>query len=203
MAVTIKCPKCGKEGIPSTEERCPECGFETKKYIIEAFSEINDASEGKANLPSKPSLLMVIIDIAVLALAAFFIVSGFNMSPLTGWLGFVIIGVVIGAIGVGITKGLLNALDKYRLARTDYEAYQKLIEEETKARAENFQKVQEQKQQQEEDRLSKLPACPVCGSKDNVKRIGTLNRAASVTAWGLASSKIGKQYECTHCGHKW
>lgn len=57
--------------------------------------------------------------------------------------------------------------------------------------------------EKEQERLSKLPRCPLCGTKDHVKRIGTLNRAFSVTAWGLASSKIGKQYQCTHCKHKW
>lgn len=44
--------------------------------------------------------------------------------------------------------------------------------------------------------------CPMCGSK-KVKKIGTVNRAASVAAVGLASSKIGKQYECDDCKHKW
>ncbi len=44
--------------------------------------------------------------------------------------------------------------------------------------------------------------CPMCGSK-KVKRIGTIDRAASVAAVGLASGKIGKQYECDNCKHKW
>ena len=43
--------------------------------------------------------------------------------------------------------------------------------------------------------------CPVCGSHYVVK-IGVLNRAASVHFLGLASSKIGKQYECKDCHHK-
>lgn len=44
--------------------------------------------------------------------------------------------------------------------------------------------------------------CPMCGSK-KVRRISTANRAASVAVTGLASSKIGKQYECDNCHHKW
>lgn len=44
--------------------------------------------------------------------------------------------------------------------------------------------------------------CPMCGSK-KVKKIGTVTRAASVATFGLASSKIGKQYECDACKHKW
>ena len=46
------------------------------------------------------------------------------------------------------------------------------------------------------------PKCPTCGST-NIKKIGTVNRAASVYAAGLASSKIGKQFECKNCGYKW
>lgn len=30
-----------------------------------------------------------------------------------------------------------------------------------------------------------------------------LIRFTSVFAFGLASSKIGKQYQCKHCKHKW
>lgn len=44
--------------------------------------------------------------------------------------------------------------------------------------------------------------CPICGST-NVAKISTLNRSVSVATVGLASSKIGKQYECKNCKHKW
>lgn len=44
--------------------------------------------------------------------------------------------------------------------------------------------------------------CPVCGSL-NIKKISTANRYISVHTVGLASSKIGKQYECKSCHHKW
>lgn len=44
--------------------------------------------------------------------------------------------------------------------------------------------------------------CPVCNSK-HVKKISTANRVASVATLGLASGKIGKQYECDICHHRW
>lgn len=44
--------------------------------------------------------------------------------------------------------------------------------------------------------------CPICNSA-KINRISNLNRSVSVAAWGLASSKIGKQYECKSCKHKW
>lgn len=49
---------------------------------------------------------------------------------------------------------------------------------------------------------SKIIKCPVCGST-RVNKISTANRLTSVFAFGLASSKIGKQYECKSCKHKW
>ena len=47
-----------------------------------------------------------------------------------------------------------------------------------------------------------IPKCPTCGST-NLIRISGLNRAASVFMFGIASSKIGKQFECKNCGYKW
>lgn len=55
----------------------------------------------------------------------------------------------------------------------------------------------------EQKRLSKIPACPLCNSKEYVKRISTFSRMMSISIVGLASSKFGKQYECTHCKFKW
>ena len=46
------------------------------------------------------------------------------------------------------------------------------------------------------------PQCPMCGSQ-STQRISTLSRTASVAAVGLASSKIGKQFECKNCKYKW
>ena len=46
------------------------------------------------------------------------------------------------------------------------------------------------------------PKCPTCQST-NIKKISTTNRLISVATLGLASSKIGKQFECKNCGYKW
>lgn len=43
--------------------------------------------------------------------------------------------------------------------------------------------------------------CPMCGSK-KVLKLNTMDRAVSIAVKGLASDKIGKQYQCDHCGHK-
>lgn len=68
-------------------------------------------------------------------------------------------------------------------------------------KAENAKKEAIKKQNDEIQALSH-PKCPNCGST-NTKQISNVNRAASVAMWGLASSKIGKQYQCNRCNHKW
>ena len=54
-----------------------------------------------------------------------------------------------------------------------------------------------------EERLAKLPECPICKSKEYVERITTMDRGVSVAMVGLASGKIGKQYRCKKCKHMW
>ncbi|MEG0513571.1 MAG: hypothetical protein RR653_12755 [Clostridia bacterium] len=46
------------------------------------------------------------------------------------------------------------------------------------------------------------PKCPTCGST-SISKITATSRFASVFAWGLASTSIGKQFKCEHCGYKW
>ena len=46
------------------------------------------------------------------------------------------------------------------------------------------------------------PKCPTCGSH-RYRRITNTKRALSFLTWGLASDKIGKQFECMDCGYKW
>lgn len=47
-----------------------------------------------------------------------------------------------------------------------------------------------------------MPKCPTCGSL-NVKRIGGVERAASVGMFGLFSKKINKTFKCGNCGYTW
>lgn len=46
------------------------------------------------------------------------------------------------------------------------------------------------------------PQCPACNGY-NTRRIGVVRRSVDVEIFGLASSTIGKQYECLDCQHKW
>ena len=73
---------------------------------------------------------------------------------------------------------------------------------------EAFERLPEiQAQRKRQDEMLKLSSqkqsgkviCPYCQST-SVSRIGLLNRIVSVELWGLASSKIGKQWRCNDCG---
>ena len=49
---------------------------------------------------------------------------------------------------------------------------------------------------------SNILRCPNCKST-NIKKITTSSRVISVALVGIASGKIGKQYECLNCKYKW
>ena len=77
------------------------------------------------------------------------------------------------------------------LAKSDYDSYQKKIDEINKLQIAKFQ----------QDQLNKL-RCPICNST-NIEKITTANRMTSIAVAGLASGKIGKQYKCKDCKHMW
>lgn len=95
-----------------------------------------------------------------------------------------------------MTNGSVDQMERdIQTASRSVEEYQK----ELNARL-AYAQMQSEKLRAEE--ALKHPKCPNCGSV-NTQIISTLNRAVSIGAVGLASSKIGKQYECKNCKHKW
>lgn len=62
--------------------------------------------------------------------------------------------------------------------------------------------INQQKIRKEHQYKLDHPKCPNCNGY-NTKRITTVNRAISVSVVGLASSKIGKSFECLDCKYKW
>lgn len=63
-------------------------------------------------------------------------------------------------------------------------------------------KAEEQKKREQEIYKAQHPKCPHCGG-NNTSRITTTGKVISTAALGLASSTIGKQYQCYDCKHKW
>ena len=54
----------------------------------------------------------------------------------------------------------------------------------------------------DEDDETYIPKCPTCGSTD-IEKIGMLGKLISTELFGLASSSMGKTFECNDCGYKW
>ncbi len=50
--------------------------------------------------------------------------------------------------------------------------------------------------------LLNKPKCPTCGST-NIKKMGGIERGASIAAFGLFSKKINKTFKCNNCGYTW
>lgn len=44
--------------------------------------------------------------------------------------------------------------------------------------------------------------CPTCGST-NVRKMGGIERGASIAAFGIFSKKFNKTFKCGNCGYTW
>ena len=62
--------------------------------------------------------------------------------------------------------------------------------------------VMKREKQQQQQASSSSITCPTCKST-NVRRIGSVERGASVFALGLFSKKINKSFKCNNCGYTW
>ena len=208
MAI-IKCPECGKE-ISDKSEHCISCGYPIKKYLQErdatvsntienaSGSSSDDLKEIQRKAVSKYSKgfttgIIGTIAFALVTIWGIYLASDIEFASI----GINIIWIVTGILSVAFALGLKDTIRAKRLAEYNIQefinsnygkAYKALLELEEKQRQEEA----ERKALEE----SKRPICPVCGSK-NTKRLSTTNRAVSIAVVGLASDKIGKQYERT------
>lgn len=179
----INCPQCGTE-ISDRGKICPRCHFVLHE-------------EPQYPQPEKPGNgFLIPLAIASAITIGLFLLTQW-MYPYSGWLLFGILCGLSAIVSIGIVISHIKSIEEYNLALNDPAAYQKVKADQQKKLMDTIQK----NKHREEERLSKLPTCPICGSKENVKRLSSANRAVSVTAWGAASAKIGKQYECTRCKH--
>lgn len=182
----VKCPECGKENVSDSAEMCPECGYGIKAHFDllkqkQLNQEIYQWKLDNVKMPEKPRKNKFLYGLAILSVIAglyeLFIlpVIAIIMFLYAWWMYY------------EGDKQYKREMERYNLALTDFEKYQKefVREEERRAFVETLK-----------------PKCPSCGST-NIQRITTLDRAASFTMVGMASGKIGKQYKCKKCGHMW
>lgn len=231
MALVI-CPECGKTNVSDTAVSCPECGFAIKAHFDKIkLEEIRLKTEKQAEIrkqefeteqkrrqeeriKSVPQLKkpQLIAPIVVSIISALIILLGFSMSCVSDWEAeynsshgngdprfqgrfLIVFGLCI--LGYAIYL-FYKRISTYNLSRNNFEEYQRQVIREQDA----LQKRLEAERAAKVKQQANIPKCPICGST-NVVKISTLNRTVSVATVGLASSKIGKQYECKSCKHKW
>ena len=49
---------------------------------------------------------------------------------------------------------------------------------------------------------SRVPKCPTCQST-SIRKMGGIERGASIYAFGIFSKKINKTFKCQNCGYTW
>ena len=200
----INCSECVKE-ISDKATACPHCGcpiekgesieilngneffmfseYMTDNYTIKTNSELCNKELKLANADlkqienekKKPSKLtwLVLVDAIIIVLGTWWLITDLEAVAIEIILPFILAVIVVSAV-------------LYLYVISDDKPTAKEIKENgDKMKYNNYRYT-----------------CPVCGSR-KVKKISDLNRASSVAMMGLASSKIGKQYECDKCHHKW
>lgn len=209
----IKCPECGKENVSDTANACPNCGFDIKTYFetkireerVEKWNKewnkmqqdklkerMDKIEKPKPARVSKGLVIYSVISSILFWYSLVYLPSEIGDKPEI--LGCLLLECVLVGIPIYCHYGNYQKAKKdYELACQDLEAYKRKAVEEQDEFWETFDEMFHHK--------SNIH-CPVCNS-NNVKKISTANRAVSVGAVGLASSKIGKQYECKSCHHKW
>lgn len=227
----IKCPECGREKVSDSAEMCPDCGYAIKNHFdrikaeeeekrqayeqarleeqakIEAEQRLERMCSPEAQqrtierLNEKKRNAIKQIWISAICLVVFFFLLIWSWSNSHhGSLGFLIL-ICLFAEFISFVM-LVNGFSDNAKADSDLDVATK-----------DMRKYYEQVQRQMDEAVASLnqstaaynakhPACPNCGSR-NTERISAMNRSASVALTGLASSKIGKQYECKNCKHKW
>ena len=220
----IRCPECGRENVSDSAEMCPACGFGVKNYFEkikrkEEYSQHHrkkELEQNRVNLEEKkrnemrmervtlPKLSGTIYIVLLLGVPGFFLalselktdsdmiqdsIDRGNGNPKVT--GMILLIAALSFIGIG-TFGLINHIIEYNLAKKDFETYKKHVIELEEIAINNAKF----------DMEVNLIKCPNCGSK-NTKKISTTSRVTSVAMLGVASGKIGKQYECKQCKYKW
>ena len=222
----VNCPECGRQNVSDSAVSCPECGYAIKEHfdrirleeqrIAEerAFQEQREAEERhkKETEGERQQETIATLEKQIQNSTSEIKKAGIGLAvslPLTilfwslsnhGSLGILIVlcGIAVFASVVFLANGIMQrntAMKDLDAAKRSINEYEAAVDSRMKAYAAQSRAYQAKS-------ASKHPKCPMCGST-NTERISTLNRAASVAAVGLASSKIGKQYQCKNCKHKW
>lgn len=198
----ITCPECGRNNVSDSAEACPVCGHGIREHFIKsndkskqtkAFngdSQTNTEQEKRLKYYNniKPLKLfdsITSLQFLLLVLLSWFFsyvlsrqeTNLFNIEP------FLIFSVVPSILTILFSIYTYSRYKKYKYSHDNFEAYRDL-----RMKLYDINHIEN--------------SCPICHS-NQIQKISTPNRLTSVVLFGLASGKIGKQYECKVCKHKW
>ncbi len=200
---TKRCSKCGAV-YPASDNQCPSCkGLGAQvDLIIDSPQAVIEKLKKRYNSCKKTPIISLLVTLVMfvltISLLVFLATEGIENTILTVLLSliFVVIPLLV-FISSCSEKGRLR--NDIELAERDFEAYKRLvIEREQKHDAEMAKMMQ----QQQQANIRKHPTCPMCGS-NNTSVIGKLDKNVSFMLWGVGTDKVGKQYQCKTCHHKW
>lgn len=221
----INCPECGKE-VSNAAESCPHCGYPIKRFIEEEQKKRKQeetqalkqkAKEQKDKTPTEERqkqlneaiasnkrsvriyIVCVIVNVILSVVLFGITVSCFSAEK-------TLAGVLLGFLTVSITlcipiftKGIKESKQEIDAAKKGWDNYIAFSD----YKSEQFQRrLEETRKEQERQNAINHPKCPNCGG-NHTSRITTTGKVISTAALGLASSTIGKQYQCYDCKHKW
>lgn len=126
----------------------------------------------------------IIIGVVLVVLMCIGMVDSLGENAGAGFIFFFVLLAIAGG-GIALAKGIDKNMEE-KMGKQGWEDFQKAVNDEKEKKKYN----------------NYLIVCPICKSR-KIKKISNANRATSVAIMGLASSKIGKQYECDSCHHKW
>lgn len=222
----VKCPECGKDSVSDSAISCPECGYAIQDHFYkirleeqriatekaiqekqEAEAKHRKETEGERQKETikrlesqiKKSSKEVVKSGIGLAISLSLTILCWCLSS-HGSLGVLIVICAVATFISGVF--LISSINEKNTALADLERAKRDINEYESNVDARIKAYTAQSKAYATKNVAKHPKCPMCGSL-NTERIGTLNRAASVATVGLASSKIGKQYQCKNCKHKW
>lgn len=220
----INCPECGRKNVSDSADACPDCGYGIKEHFnkikqdkmekqreLELEQQRKNAeiekklhAEQRIKNVAKPNKPVFSRGLIIYLVCAFLFITFLSiLAPLMqdrpediefGTIFLVYLLLVIVPLCVYYFSKYSKAMEEYELAQMDFEAYQRQI---VKEQDEEFARIKAEAQ-----RVANSPKCPMCGSHD-IQKISTTSRVISVATVGLASGKLGKQYECKNCKHRW
>ena len=169
-----------------------------KEKTAEEHKKLNDVINKEKKAIRIYILLIIINIIIVLSLFCltiwFFSLNSFFAGTISGFFTLSLALVI-----PVFTNAIKQSKQVIEVAKIGWDNYSALI----KQKSEKINKlIAENKKEKERQNAINHPKCPHCGG-NNTSRISTTGRVISTTALGLASSTIGKQYQCYDCKHKW